>query len=133
MKPRILVVEDDLPLGSMLERGLHLAGYEVTRAGDGIEGEQRWREGGHAVIILDVVLGGGDGIELCRLIRGAGDDTPVILLTARDDDARRAAGMAAGASAYVTKPFVYAELMALIGHLAQRPRDSGSRLHAPSR
>lgn len=133
MSARILVVEDDAPLADMLVRGLALAGYEVVSAEDGASGEARWRAGGYAAIILDVMLPARDGIELCRLMRASGDRTPVILLSARDDEAKRSAGLAAGASAYVTKPFVYADLVALIRDLERRHRGSDSRLPAPSR
>lgn len=133
MSARILVVEDDAPLADMLARGLALAGYEVVSAEDGISGEVRWRAGGYAVVILDVMLPARDGIELCRLMRASGDRTPVILLTARDDEAKRSAGLQAGASAYVTKPFVYSDLIALIRDLERRHHGSDSRLPAPSR
>jgi DNA-binding response OmpR family regulator len=124
--PRILVVEDDAPLASVLERGLGLAGYEVVTAEDGLAGGEHWRRGGFAAVVLDVMLPGLGGIELCRRLREAGDATPVILLTARDDDDLRAAGVAAGATAYVTKPFGYAELVSLIGDLTRIPSGSGS-------
>ena len=133
MNPRILIIEDDGPLASMLERGLRLAGYEVETAEDGISGAEPWRRGGFAVVILDVMIPGRDGIELCRMMRADGDRTPVVLLTARDDEVKRAAGMAAGATAYVTKPFVYADFIALIRELERRSPGSGIPLPAPSR
>jgi DNA-binding response OmpR family regulator len=120
---RILVVEDDVPVASMLERGLRLAGYEVAVAPDGVTGRERWSGGGFDLIVLDVMLPRLGGVDLCRTMRAAGDGTPVVLLTAREDNELRREGLAAGASAYVTKPFVYADLLALIGGLI----GSGSR------
>jgi two-component system response regulator MprA len=114
---RILVVEDDAPVASVLDRGLRMAGYEVVVAQDGVSGRDRWAEGAFDLIVLDVMLPRLGGVDLCRIMRGAGDTTPVVLLTAREDDELRRAGLAAGASAYVTKPFVYADLVALIGAL----------------
>ena len=125
--PRILVIEDDVPLASVLECGLSLAGYEVITAADGLAGGATWQGGGFAAVVLDVMLPGLDGIELCRRMRGIGDATPVVLLTARDDDELRTRGLAAGASAYVTKPFRYLELVTLIGELASGPNGNGSR------
>lgn len=133
MSPAILVVEDDRPLASMLERGLRLAGYEVELAEDGIGAAERWRAGAFALVILDIMIPGQDGISLCRSMRAGGDDTPVVLLTARDDAAKRAAGLAAGASAYVTKPFVYADLISLIRRLEGQRHGTGTPLPAPSR
>jgi two-component system response regulator MprA len=132
---RILVVEDDAPVASVLERGLQLAGYEVTVAPDGAEARVRWSAGGFDVVVLDVMLPGVSGVELCRTMRDAGDTTPVVLLTAREDDELRRAGLAAGASAYVTKPFVYAELMTLIRALraGDPSRDRGIDSRRPSR
>jgi DNA-binding response OmpR family regulator len=122
--PRILIVEDDAPVASVLERGLALAGFGVALANDAAAGETRWRTGGFAAVILDVMLPDSSGVELCARMRGSGDATPVVLLTARDDDALRQAAFAAGASAYITKPFVYVELMRLIRELTS-PRIGG--------
>jgi DNA-binding response OmpR family regulator len=133
MNPRILAIEDDAPLAAVLERGLRLAGYEVDLAEDASSGAEHWRRGDYSAVILDVMLPGQDGIELCRAMRAAGDSTPVLLLTARDDQAKRAAGLAAGASVYVTKPFVYADLIALIRRLERQGRGSGSPLPVRSR
>jgi DNA-binding response OmpR family regulator len=125
--PRILVVEDDAPVASVLERGLRLAGYDVSIVEDGVAGADSWAAGGYAAVILDVMLPGLDGVELCRRMRAAGDSTPVVMLTAREDDQLRGAGFAAGASAYLTKPFVYAELLALVRTLTRLDPGSGSQ------
>ncbi len=119
MMDRILVVEDDEPVANVLRRGLALAGYEVTVADDGPSGAARWAEGGWSAVVLDLMLPGIDGIEVCRGRRAEGDATPVLLLTARDDEALRRAAIRAGADRVMTKPFAYAELLAVIGGWAQ--------------
>jgi DNA-binding response OmpR family regulator len=113
----ILVVEDDLPIANVLERGLGLAGYTVAVAADGPTGLARWAEGGWSAVILDVMLPGRDGVSMCVERRASGDDTPVLLLTAREDDELRQAGLAAGADAFLTKPFKYAELVATLARI----------------
>jgi DNA-binding response OmpR family regulator len=119
MTDRILVVEDDEPVANVLRRGLALAGYEVTVADDGPSGVSRWAEGGWSAVVLDLMLPGMDGIEVCRDRRADGDTTPVLLLTARDDEDLRRAAIAAGADRVMTKPFAYAELLAVISVWAQ--------------
>jgi two-component system response regulator MprA len=115
----VLVVEDDEPIASVLERGLTLAGYGVELALDGDAARERWRATRYAVVILDVMLPGVDGITLCAEMRTAGDPTPVLLLTARDDPEIRAAGMEAGASAVMVKPFEYRRLLDELARLAR--------------
>lgn len=116
---RILVIEDDEPVAGVLERGLRLAGYQVAIADDGPAGLARWAEGGWSAVVLDLMLPGMDGIEVCRGRRAEGDVTPVLLLTARDDEVLRRAAVAAGVDRVMTKPFAYAELLAVIGGWAQ--------------
>jgi DNA-binding response OmpR family regulator len=111
---RILVIEDDVPIGGVLERGLRLAGHDVIVEGGGREGWHRWVDGGFDAIILDLMLPGANGLELCAERRRAGDRTPVLLLTARDEEAVRRQARDAGASAVMTKPFVYADLVAWV-------------------
>jgi two-component system OmpR family response regulator len=118
---RILVVEDDPPIASVLERGLGLAGYTVEVAEDGLAGLARWSEGGWSAVVLDMMLPGKDGIEVCAARRADGDITPVLLLTARDDDALRETARACGADAFLTKPFAYAELLATLERISARP------------
>lgn len=114
MKPRVLVIEDNPRVADLLRRGLELQGNEVVLAADGPSGRERWAEGGFGAIVLDVMLPGINGIDLCAERRETGDRTPVILLTARDDDRARERGTAAGANAFVLKPFSYAELVGLV-------------------
>jgi DNA-binding response OmpR family regulator len=108
---RILVIEDDPKIARILERGLSLKGFEATVASDGNLGRQAWATGGYDLILLDVMLPGVDGITLCTERRAAGDQTPVILLTARGEEDVRARGLAAGATDYINKPFAYADLI----------------------
>jgi DNA-binding response OmpR family regulator len=112
--PRLLVIEDDAPIAAVLERGLQLAGYEVEVEADSLAGRSRWLEGGFSAIILDLLLPGANGLELCAERRLAGDRTPVLLLTATDEEQVRTDAQAAGASAVMTKPFVYADLIAWV-------------------
>ena len=120
---RLLVIEDDEPIATILERGLRLAGYDVVVEADGVGGRARWSEGGFAAVVLDVMLPGASGLELCAERRAAGDTTPVLLLTARDDDAIRRQAPEAGASLVMVKPFVYVELVAALRDLVTgRPK-----------
>jgi DNA-binding response OmpR family regulator len=113
MSRRVLVIEDDRPIAVVLERGLGLAGYTVELADDGPSGLARWAEGGWSVVVLDMMLPGMDGVTMCATRRAQGDMTPVMLLTARDDETLREAARVAGADAFLTKPFVYADLLAM--------------------
>ena len=111
---RVLIVEDDPKLASLLERGLKLKGVEATVAEDGSLGQTLWAAGGFDLVLLDVMLPGIDGISLCAERRAAGDRTPVVLLTARDEEEAQNRGMAAGATDYVTKPFAFADLISRV-------------------
>jgi DNA-binding response OmpR family regulator len=132
MNDRVLVVEDDPPIASVLERGLAIAGYEVDVAEDGPSGLARWAEGGWSAVILDMMLPGIDGIGVCAERRAQGDETPVVVLTARDDEALREAARVAGADAFLTKPFAYADLLATLQRVMGRP-GTDSPSPAPSR
>ncbi len=114
---RVLVIEDDAKIARMLQRGLSIKDVEVTVAEDGLAGREAWAAGGFDLILLDVMLPGIDGISLCAERRAAGDTTPVILLTARGEESARDRGMAAGATAYITKPFAYADLITRVQDL----------------
>jgi DNA-binding response OmpR family regulator len=125
-RSRILVVEDDEPIAAVLVNGLTLAGYDVEAVADAETARDRLDEMAAtdgasgpscAAIVLDVMLPGQDGIAFCAALRAGGDQTPVLLLTARDEPGIRIAGSAAGASAMLAKPFAYAELLALLGRL----------------
>ncbi len=111
---RVLVVEDDPRIASLLRLGLEVKSIEVTVAEDGSCGREAWVNGEFDLVLLDVMLPGIDGISLCAERRAAGDQTPVIFLTAREDEDARARGMAVGASDFMTKPFEYADLMSRV-------------------
>lgn len=123
---RLLVVEDDPAIASVLERGLTLCGWQVMVAEDGLAGRHAWATGTFDLVILDVMLPGLNGMDLCAERRAEGDRTPVLLLTARDDGGYRADGERAGADAYLTKPFAYRDLVATTERLldeVRRPQD----------
>lgn len=118
----ILVIEDDPGIASVLQRGLSLRGWTVTVAPHGLAGRDAWRAGAYDLAIVDVMLPGVNGIELLAERRAAGDLTPVILLTARDENEYRTQGSAAGADEYITKPFVYGDLVSSVERLMSRDR-----------
>jgi two-component system copper resistance phosphate regulon response regulator CusR len=117
---RVLLVEDDATLAGILEAGLREHGIELAWAATLGEGRTRSRLGRFDVIVLDVMLPGGSGFELCRELRGAGDATPILMLTARDSLDDRVEGLEVGADDYLTKPFAFRELLARVRALARR-------------
>ncbi len=119
---RILLVEDEAKVASFLERGLREAGYDVVLADDGSSGYEQARNGEFDFMILDWMLPGLSGIELCRRIREQDSDVPVILLTARDTLDDKITGLDCGADDYITKPFAFEELLARIRSLYRRTR-----------
>ncbi len=114
MTARILVVEDEVKLSQFIELELSQEGYQVTVAGDGITGLTYAREQQPDLILLDWMLPGLSGLEVCHRLRTTGDKVPVILLTAKDDVRDRVAGLDAGADDYVVKPFSLEELLARV-------------------
>ena len=119
---RILLVEDDVQLADAIAQGLSEEGFDVAREASYEEGRLRAVLGTFDVIVLDVMLPGGDGFSLCREIRKRGVGTPVMMLTARDHVKDRVHGLDSGADDYLTKPFAFEELVARIRALARRPR-----------
>ncbi len=117
---RILVVDDDPAVRSSLDRALRLEGYQVEAAADGPTALQALSLGSPDAVILDLGLPGLDGLEVCRRLRAAGDDTPVLMLTARDAVDDRVQGLDAGADDYLVKPFALAELLARLRALLRR-------------
>jgi two-component system, OmpR family, response regulator len=117
---RVLVVEDEVKMGGLLKRGLAEEGYaaDVARTGDDALWMARAVE--YDAIVLDVMLPGRDGFEVCRELRHVGVWTPVLMLTARDAVHDRIAGLDAGADDYLAKPFAFAELLARLRALARR-------------
>lgn len=119
MGARILVVEDEEQISSFLQRGLAYEGYRVDVAGDGAAALAIARETPPDVVVLDWMLPGIDGLEVCRRLR-AGSQVPILILTAKDLVADRVLGLDAGADDYVVKPFAFAELLARIRALLRR-------------
>jgi CheY-like chemotaxis protein len=111
---RILVVEDEPGIALGLEDDLKLEGYDVEVVGDGAAAARRAREGGFDLILLDVMLPGKDGFEICRELRRAGMRVPILMLTAKTQEAEKVMGLELGADDYVTKPFGTRELRARI-------------------
>lgn len=110
--PRILIAEDDRRVRESLDRALTLEGYEVVTANDGAKALQLHTEQPADLLLLDVSMPNADGLSVCRRIRERGDDTPVLMLTARHEVHDRVAGLDAGADDYVVKPFALEELLA---------------------
>jgi two-component system copper resistance phosphate regulon response regulator CusR len=117
---RALVVEDDADLSRAITRGLRDSGIDVVSARSFAEARDSVMFATHDVIVLDVMLPGGTGFELCELLRARGITTPVLMLTARDAVEDRVRGLTAGADDYLIKPFAFAELVARLRALARR-------------
>jgi DNA-binding response OmpR family regulator len=117
---RILVVEDEPGIALALEDDLTLEGYQVEVIQDGLTAVKRAREEAFDAILLDVMLPGKDGFEVCRELRRSGVRTPILMLTARAQEAEKVLGLEAGADDYVTKPFGVRELRARIAALLRR-------------
>jgi two-component system, OmpR family, response regulator len=117
---RVLVVEDDVRMAAAVRRGLRSDGLVVDIAGDGENAVRLARATSFDAVILDVMLPGADGFEVCRRLRAEGVWAPVIMLTARDAVDDRVHGLDAGADDYLTKPFSLAELLARLRALARR-------------
>jgi len=117
---RILVVEDQLKMASLLRRGLTEEGHAVDVAGTGDEALWMAQAAEYDAVVLDLMLPGLDGVEVCRRLRASGFWAPVLMLTARDAVEDRVAGLDAGADDYLPKPFSFAELLARLRALARR-------------
>jgi two-component system, OmpR family, response regulator MprA len=118
---KILVVDDERAVRESLRRALELEGYEVQLAADGAEAIEQLGSNGQAdAVVLDVLMPGIDGLEVCRYLRRAGNTTPVLMLTARDAVGDRVAGLDAGADDYLVKPFALEELLARVRALLRR-------------
>jgi two-component system, OmpR family, response regulator len=117
---RILVVEDSLKMANLLRRGLVEEGHAVDVAGTGTDAVWMAQAVEYDAIVLDLMLPGLDGFEVCRRIRGEGVWSPVLMLTARDAVEDRIAGLDAGADDYLPKPFSFAELLARLRALVRR-------------
>ena len=119
---RVLVVDDDLNILSLMRRGLSFAGYAVDTAADGEAALAVARENPPQLVVLDVMLPGLDGLEVCRRLRVGAPELPILILTAKDRVPDRVAGLDAGADDYLVKPFAFDELLARIRALLRRAR-----------
>lgn len=117
---KILVVDDDAAVRASLDRALRLEGYDVDVAGDGTTALRALALMQPDAVVLDLGLPDIDGLEVCRRLRSTGDDTPVLILTARDAVDDRVHGLDAGADDYLVKPFALAELLARLRALLRR-------------
>jgi two-component system response regulator MprA len=127
---KILVVDDERAVRESLRRALELEGYEIELAGDGSEALATLKdeEPQPDAVILDVLMPGVDGLEVCRRLRASGNHVPVLMLTARDEVEKRVAGLDAGADDYVTKPFALEELLARVRALLRRATDGDAEI-----
>jgi DNA-binding response OmpR family regulator len=121
MKEKILIVEDDVTLQETLAYNLKNQGYDVVTAGDGPSAIEKAHETDPDLILLDIMLPGMDGFEVCRMIR-KNMAVPILMLTARDDEIDRVVGLEVGADDYLTKPFSMRELIARVKALLRRVR-----------
>ncbi|MET3455530.1 MULTISPECIES: heavy metal response regulator transcription factor [Pseudomonas] len=122
---KLLIVEDQTKTGQYLRQGLGEAGFNADLVADGVTGQQLALSGEYALLILDVMLPGRDGWQILQAVRGAGLDTPVLFLTARDAVQDRVHGLELGADDYLVKPFAFSELLARVRSLLRR----GSSTH----
>ena len=119
---RILIIEDETKTGDYLQQGLREAGFVVDLARDGIDGAHLALAETYDLIVLDVMLPGRDGWQIMRDIRAAGQEMPVLFLTARDEIDDRVKGLELGADDYLVKPFAFSELLARVRSLLRRSR-----------
>ncbi|MFF8310493.1 response regulator transcription factor [Streptomyces lydicus] len=117
---RLLLVEDERRLALSLAKGLRAEGYAVDVVHDGLEGLHRAGGGGYDLVVLDIMLPGMNGYRVCGALRAAGNDVPILMLTAKDGEYDEAEGLDTGADDYLTKPFSYVVLVARVKALLRR-------------
>ncbi|MFJ2770430.1 response regulator transcription factor [Streptomyces sp. NPDC087300] len=120
MPHTVLLAEDDRAIRHAVERALTLEGYEVTAVADGIQALATAHRRPPDILVLDVMMPGIDGLQVCQVLRAEGDRTPILMLTARVETADRIAGLDAGADDYVAKPFEIEEVFARLRALLRR-------------
>src|SRR4030088_1537200 len=120
---RILVIEDDQKLAELLKRGLGEHCHAVDETHDGESGLTMAESAAYDLVILDIMLPGLDGFDVCRALRAHGDQVPVLILTALDAVEDRVTGLDCGADDYLVKPFAFAELLARLRVLLRRGRE----------
>jgi two-component system OmpR family response regulator len=117
---RVLVIEDEVHLGEALRRGLSAEGFDVELVHDGLDGLWRARERRYAAIVLDLLLPGMNGFEVCRTLREDGVGTPILMLTAKQGEYDEAEALDTGADDFLSKPFSFVVLVARLRALARR-------------
>jgi len=122
---RVLVVEDDLAVRKSVRRALERKGYRVEMSPDGAEALAALEEAQFDAVVLDVMMPGIDGLEVCRRLRAGGERVPILMLTARDAIGDRVAGLDAGADDYLVKPFALDELLARLRAITRRGGENG--------
>ena len=126
---RILVVEDERDLAIGLADDLRVEGYDVDVAYDGETAARKARESSWNMILLDIMLPYKDGLEICRELRKSGIQTPIIMLTAKSEEAERVLGLETGADDYITKPFSARELRARVKAVLRRTETESSKTY----
>ncbi|WP_031478115.1 response regulator transcription factor [Streptomyces bicolor] len=124
MPQTVLLAEDDRAIRHALERALTLEGYQVTAVADGVEALAQAHRTPPDVLVLDVMMPGIDGLQVCRVLRAEGDRTPILMLTALVETQDRIAGLDAGADDYVVKPFDVEEVFARLRALLRRTSEA---------
>lgn len=126
---KVLIIEDDLDISSGLSTALKREGYYPEVANNGLEGEELALMNSYGIILLDLMLPGKSGVEICKSIRQAGIKTPVLMLTARDQVEDRVSGLDTGADDYLVKPFALPELLARMRALGRREAAQKKQVH----
>ena len=117
---KLLIVEDDENIAELLQLHLREEGFDITHAADGNAGMEKLRQGGWDALILDLMLPGVDGLEICRFARTMTRYTPIIMISARSSETHRVLGLELGADDYLAKPFSMLELVARVKALFRR-------------
>lgn len=128
MKPRILVVDDDERIAASVRRALAYDGYDVSEVHDGTAALAAVRDLVPDLVVLDVMMPGVDGLEVCRRLRAAGDEVAVLMLTAKSTVPDRVEGLDSGADDYLVKPFAHEELLARVRSLLRRKEPAGREM-----